>query len=186
MATYNKNKPKSNVAKSAKKSSFKFKWWMAVVGVGLIALVGIVVLRFSHAGQYGHAFWKQSYVYYEDFAIPVKFTPWDITSGENLYALIENVCWRPVAGGITVHASTRHEHGMGGAFSRETPYDARLDLNNYSTGWKTVNNTSQDFDLFYPVSASKGTPSYGGIGVRVITDKGGYRWRRIADIPVCP
>ncbi len=50
MATYNKNKPKSNVAKSAKKSSFKFKWWMAVVGVGVIALVGIVVLRFSHAG----------------------------------------------------------------------------------------------------------------------------------------
>jgi len=50
MATYNKNKPKSNVAKSAKKSSFKFKWWMAVVGVGIIALVGIVVLRFSHAG----------------------------------------------------------------------------------------------------------------------------------------
>ena len=50
MATYNKNKPKSNVAKSAKKSSLKFKWWMAVVGVGIIALIGIVVLRFSHAG----------------------------------------------------------------------------------------------------------------------------------------
>ena len=46
MAVY---KPKSNVAKSSKKSSFKFKWWMAAIGVGVVALVGILVLRFSHA-----------------------------------------------------------------------------------------------------------------------------------------
>lgn len=41
---------KSNVARSAKKQSFKFKWWMAVIGVSVIALVGIAVLQYSRAG----------------------------------------------------------------------------------------------------------------------------------------
>jgi len=53
-----KNKPKnkkSNVARSAKKQSFKFQWWMAAIGVGVIALVGIIVLRFSHASTNGVA-----------------------------------------------------------------------------------------------------------------------------------
>ena len=43
------SKPKSNVAKSAKKSSFKFRWWYAVIAVLVVAVVGIAVLRFSHA-----------------------------------------------------------------------------------------------------------------------------------------
>jgi hypothetical protein len=43
-------KPKSRIAKSnAKKSSFKFHWWMAVILVLFVAVVGIAVLRFSHA-----------------------------------------------------------------------------------------------------------------------------------------
>ena len=50
MATSKTKNKKSNVARSAKKQSFKFQWWMAAIGVGVIALVGILVLRFSHAG----------------------------------------------------------------------------------------------------------------------------------------
>lgn len=44
-------KPKSNVAKSAKKSSFKFRWWMAVIGIGVIAVIGIAIVRFSNASS---------------------------------------------------------------------------------------------------------------------------------------
>jgi hypothetical protein len=43
-------KPKSNVANRAKKSSFKFRWWYAVIAILVVAIVGIAVLRFSHAG----------------------------------------------------------------------------------------------------------------------------------------
>ncbi|MEI8073069.1 MAG: hypothetical protein WCH00_03195 [Candidatus Saccharibacteria bacterium] len=35
-----------------KKSSFEFKWWMAVVLIAIIAVVGIVIRLFSHAGGY--------------------------------------------------------------------------------------------------------------------------------------
>jgi hypothetical protein len=43
---------KTNTYKSkiTKKSGFTFRWWMAVVLVVFIALVGIVVVRLSHAG----------------------------------------------------------------------------------------------------------------------------------------
>lgn len=46
-----KPKPsKSRVAKSTnKKSSFRFRWWMGLVLVVLVALVGVLVLRFSNA-----------------------------------------------------------------------------------------------------------------------------------------
>lgn len=41
---------KSNVRKGTSKSTgFKFKWWMAVVLVAVVAVVGVLVLRFSHA-----------------------------------------------------------------------------------------------------------------------------------------
>jgi len=40
---------KSNTLKR-KNSGFKFHWWMAVIGIGIIAIVGIIILRFSHAG----------------------------------------------------------------------------------------------------------------------------------------
>lgn len=41
---------KSNVIKSISKSGgFKFKWWMGVGLVVVVALVGVLVLRFSHA-----------------------------------------------------------------------------------------------------------------------------------------
>lgn len=46
-------KSKTNVARRAKKQSFKFKWWMAVIGVVMVAGVGIAVLRFSNAGTVG-------------------------------------------------------------------------------------------------------------------------------------
>ena len=55
MATSKPKNKKSNVARSAKKQSFKFQWWMAAIGVGVIALVGIIVLRFSHASTNGVA-----------------------------------------------------------------------------------------------------------------------------------
>ena len=41
---------KSNVRKSSSKSGgFKFRWWMAVGLVAVVALVGVLVLRFSRA-----------------------------------------------------------------------------------------------------------------------------------------
>jgi hypothetical protein len=41
---------KSRVAKNtSKKSSFRFRWWMAVVLVGVITAAGILVLRYSRA-----------------------------------------------------------------------------------------------------------------------------------------
>lgn len=47
---------KSNVSKSAKKQSFRFRWWMAVIAVGVIAIVGIVVIRFSNAADVNHTY----------------------------------------------------------------------------------------------------------------------------------
>lgn len=44
------SKPRSNVAKSTQLTHFKFRWWMALVLVGVVAVIGIVILRFSHAG----------------------------------------------------------------------------------------------------------------------------------------
>ncbi len=42
---------KSRVAKSVnKKSSFRFRWWMGLALVVLIAIIGVVVVRFSQAG----------------------------------------------------------------------------------------------------------------------------------------
>lgn len=48
MATKTK---KSNVSKSAKKTKFSFRWWMAVVLVVVVAVIGIAFLRFSHASS---------------------------------------------------------------------------------------------------------------------------------------
>jgi hypothetical protein len=48
MAT--KTKPKARTSKSStNKSTFKFHWWMALVLVFIVAVVGLVVLRYSHA-----------------------------------------------------------------------------------------------------------------------------------------
>lgn len=52
MAATKKNTKKSsrsNVSKTTKKQSFKFRWWMAVILVLLVAVVGIVIVRFSRA-----------------------------------------------------------------------------------------------------------------------------------------
>lgn len=41
---------KSNVRKSTSKSGgFKFRWWMGLVLIALIAVVGVIVVRFSNA-----------------------------------------------------------------------------------------------------------------------------------------
>jgi len=42
-------KPKSKVAKSSKLTRFTFKWWMVIVLVLVVALIGIVIIRLSHA-----------------------------------------------------------------------------------------------------------------------------------------
>lgn len=45
-----KTKPKSNVRTSNQQlTQFKFRWWMALILVAVIAIIGIVILRFSHA-----------------------------------------------------------------------------------------------------------------------------------------
>jgi len=41
---------KSNTLKRSSANGFRFKWWMAVILIAIIALIGIIVLRFSHAG----------------------------------------------------------------------------------------------------------------------------------------
>ena len=40
---------RSNTLKQ-KSTGFKFHWWMAVILIGIIAVIGILILRFSHAG----------------------------------------------------------------------------------------------------------------------------------------
>lgn len=51
MATKKTNsKSKSNVSRASQLTQFKFRWWMALVLVAVIAIIGIVILRFSNAG----------------------------------------------------------------------------------------------------------------------------------------
>lgn len=45
-----KNTKKARVSKQAKKSKFQFKWWMGVVIIAIVIIVGVVVVRFSFAG----------------------------------------------------------------------------------------------------------------------------------------
>lgn len=49
MPVYKKGKSNSRVSKSAKKGKFKLKKWMIFTGIGVIALVGFIVLRYSFA-----------------------------------------------------------------------------------------------------------------------------------------
>ncbi len=46
-------KPQSRTAKSNTNqlTQFKFRWWMALILVGVVAVLGIVILRFSHASS---------------------------------------------------------------------------------------------------------------------------------------
>ena len=185
MAVY---KPKSNVAKSSKKSPFKFKWWMAAIIVGVIALVGIVVLRFSHAGAVGYGAWKQNYTTQDSIVVPIKQTGLDIIFTETLKALVERACYGTYNGPaptLYVKASTRHEHGMGGPFSTETPYSAKLDVNSYSSSYKYVYNQSVDLRVDYPIPAGKSLNT-NSIKFRVVTGQGGWNWRSLSELPICP
>jgi hypothetical protein len=42
-------KTRTSTSGTSKKSSFKFRWWMALTLVGIVVVVGILVLRFSRA-----------------------------------------------------------------------------------------------------------------------------------------
>ncbi len=46
-------KPKSRVSNNNSKqlTQFKFRWWMALILVAVIAIIGIVIIRFSHASS---------------------------------------------------------------------------------------------------------------------------------------
>ncbi len=56
-----KTKPKSNVRTSNQQlTQFKFRWWMALILVAVIAIIGIVILRFSHASG-GDGGWCDQY-----------------------------------------------------------------------------------------------------------------------------
>ncbi len=51
MAVKNKKTNSRTYSKSnSKLTQFKFRWWMALVLVGVVAVLGIVILRFSYAG----------------------------------------------------------------------------------------------------------------------------------------
>ncbi len=53
MAT-KKSTTKPNSRTSSKNSSqltqFTFRWWMALILIGVVAILGIIIVRFSHAG----------------------------------------------------------------------------------------------------------------------------------------
>ncbi len=49
--TTKKSTKKSNVSRSAQLTQFKFKWWMAVALVGVVAVIGVVIVRFSNASD---------------------------------------------------------------------------------------------------------------------------------------
>lgn len=96
---------------SSKKSSFKFRWWMAAGLVAVVAIVGIVVLRFSHAAypytghsgtetylRYDGTYDHYTFGYYSD----AKFSK----VGANLFVTIginPTTCWEitPVSKGST-------------------------------------------------------------------------------------
>ena len=42
-------KQKSNAGKNTTLTQFKFKWWMAVIAIAVVAIIGIIVVQFSHA-----------------------------------------------------------------------------------------------------------------------------------------
>ncbi len=46
-------KPKSRVStkNSSQLTQFKFRWWMALILVAVVAVIGIVILRFSYASS---------------------------------------------------------------------------------------------------------------------------------------
>ena len=74
-----KAKPKSRVSGSAtKKGGFKFRWWMAAVLVVAVAVVGLAVLRFSHAFGGG-----KIYIYQEGSGPYVEYD-FNIDSSVNL------------------------------------------------------------------------------------------------------
>lgn len=47
------NKPMSrvNTKNSSQLTQFKFRWWMVLILVAVVAIIGIVILRFSHAAN---------------------------------------------------------------------------------------------------------------------------------------
>lgn len=54
--TSKKSPKKSNVSRSSQLTQFKFKWWMAVALVGVIAVIGVVIVRFSYASDVNHTY----------------------------------------------------------------------------------------------------------------------------------
>ncbi len=54
--TTKKSSKKSNVSRSAQLTQFKFKWWMAVALIGVIAVIGVVIVRFSYASDVNHTY----------------------------------------------------------------------------------------------------------------------------------
>ncbi len=54
-------KPKTRTSSKATQNTNFFKWWMALLLVAVVAVVGIVVLRFSNASSYATG--SEIYVY---------------------------------------------------------------------------------------------------------------------------
>ncbi|MBA3679178.1 hypothetical protein H0W80_03245 [Candidatus Saccharibacteria bacterium] len=50
--TKSKAKSKSRVSSGSQMTQFTFKWWMALVLVGIVAVIGLVVVRFSNASGF--------------------------------------------------------------------------------------------------------------------------------------
>lgn len=74
-----KSKTKSRVSNNTKKSGFKFRWWMAGIVVIVVAIVGIAVLRFSHASTT------------TSFAYKIHSTRYNQSSGEDYKYYVDNV-----------------------------------------------------------------------------------------------
>jgi len=61
-----KSKSKSRVSSRSQLTKFKFKWWMALILVGVVAILGIVILRFSYAGAGSSEAQIDQYFYYDN------------------------------------------------------------------------------------------------------------------------
>lgn len=124
MATKKKT-TKSNVSKSAKKQSFKFRWWMAVILVMFVAVVGIIVLSFTYAANWTGTRYSQS--------VNRKTTGFG------------NVCLSTDSSGTWCNNGSTFTGGNLKVWRREDGRCATINLNSWNGNVRFKSGTSNDF-----------------------------------------
>ncbi len=49
-----KARTRTTSAKSTQLTQFKFRWWMALILVGVVAVIGVIIVQYSNASGYTH------------------------------------------------------------------------------------------------------------------------------------